>query len=116
MPRIVFRPGGQAADVPAGTTLFDAGSKVHAHIETACVGKGTCGLCRVRVLRGESLLSPYTEEEMRHIGNIYHLAKVRLACRTRTVNGSTSEAATGDDAIEVEVIARRRKGQNLVRK
>jgi len=34
--------------------LFDAGGRVTAGIETACVGKGTCGLCRVRVLPAPS--------------------------------------------------------------
>ncbi len=66
-----------------GETLFEAGAKVSAAIDTACVGKGTCGLCRVRILTGAEHLNPFTDEERKHLGNVYHLTKVRLACRSR---------------------------------
>jgi len=75
-----------------GTTLFEAGAKVSAGIDTSCVGKGTCGLCRVKITSGAEHLNPYTDEERKHLGNVYHLTKVRLSCRCRI---------TGDVAIEV---------------
>lgn len=83
-------------EIAVGTSLFDAGAKVAAGIETACVGKGTCGLCRVRVVAGASNLNPYTDDETKHLGNVYHLTKVRLACRCKPV---------GD--VTIEVVAKR---------
>ena len=77
-------------DLPAGSTLFEAGARVSAGIETACVGKGTCGLCRVKILSGAPHLTPYTDEERKHLGNVYHLTKVRLACRARLVDGDVA--------------------------
>ena len=71
-----------AVDVPTGTTLFDAGARATAGIDTACVGKGTCGLCRVRIVAGAEHLTPYSDEERKHLGNVYHLTKVRLSCRS----------------------------------
>jgi ferredoxin len=76
-----------------GATLFDAGGQVGISIETACVGKGTCGLCRVKVVAGADGLSPYSDEEERHLGNLYHLTKVRLSCRTRVTGDVTVELA-----------------------
>jgi ferredoxin len=87
MPRVTFQPAGQVAACADGASLFDAGGGAAAGIETACVGKGTCGLCRVKVLAGAEFLSPYTEEEEKHLGNLYHLTKVRLACRTQVAGG-----------------------------
>src|ERR1700679_3602122 len=94
MPTITFKQGNAAltADIPDGDSVFNAGAKVTAGIDTACVGKGTCGLCRVRVLAGAEHLSPYTDEERKHLGNVYHITKVRLSCRAR---------ATGDVTVEV---------------
>jgi ferredoxin len=95
MPIVTIATGDGAplvVDVPAGTSLFEAGAKVAAGIDTACVGKGTCGLCRVRIVSGADHLNPYTEEETKHLGNVYHLTKVRLSCRSRI---------TGDVAIEI---------------
>lgn len=79
-----------AVDVPAGTSLFDAGARATAGIDTACVGKGTCGLCRVKILAGAEHLTPYTDEERRHLGNVYHLTRVRLACRSLLTGGDVS--------------------------
>ncbi len=92
MARVTFEPSGVTVECPDGTTLFDAGARAAGvAIETACVGKGTCGLCRVKILAGADALSPYTEEEERHLGNLYHLTRVRLSCRTR-VSGEVTVA------------------------
>ena len=94
MPLVTIQGEGGAVTVavPAGTTLFDAGARIAAGIDTACVGKGTCGLCRVKILAGAEHLNPYTDEERKHLGNVYHLTKVRLSCRCRP---------TGDVTIEI---------------
>ena len=90
MPKVTI--DGTVLECAEGTTLFEAGAKLAAGIETACVGKGTCGLCRVKVIAGAEHLSPYTDEERKHLGNVYHITKVRLSCRTRV---------SGDVAVEV---------------
>lgn len=95
MPAVTIRTGEgepRVVEVAAGTTLFDAGAKVAAGIETSCVGKGTCGLCRVKILAGAENLNAFTDEERKHLGNVYHLTKVRLSCRA---------IVAGDVAIEV---------------
>ena len=100
MPRVTIgSAGGEriVVEVAEGTTLFEAGAKAAAGIDTACVGKGTCGLCRVKIVAGAEHLNPYTDEERKHLGNVYHLTKVRLSCRCRV---------GGDVAIE---IVRKRK-------
>ena len=90
MPRVTI--GETVVEVQVGESLFEAGARTSAGIDTSCVGKGTCGLCRVRVLAGADQLNPYTDEERKHLGNVYHLTKVRLACRTKI---------SGDVTIEV---------------
>lgn len=101
MPIVTFQSGEGAPrtiEVAAGTTLFDAGAKLAAGIDTACVGKGTCGLCRVKVVGGAEHLNAFTDEESKHLGNVYHLTRVRLACRT----------VVGGD-VTVEVVRKRRR-------
>lgn len=91
--------GTQTVEIREGETLFDAGGKVSAGIETSCGAKGTCGLCRVKILAGAENTNPFTDEERKHLGNVYHITKVRLACRTRP---------TGDVTIQV---VRRKPGR-----
>ena len=98
MPRVILHgPGapGQlgeptAVELPAGATLFEAGARASAGIDTACVGKGTCGLCRVKILSGAEHLTPYSDDERKHLGNVYHITKVRLACRTQLTGGDVT--------------------------
>lgn len=92
MPLVTILGEGEplAVDVPVGSTLFEAGARVSAGIETACVGKGTCGLCRVKIVAGAQHLTPYTDEERKHLGNVYHLTKIRLACRSKLVDGDVT--------------------------
>lgn len=85
-------------EAPEGSTLFEAGAKIAAGIETACVGKGTCGLCRVKIVAGADSLNPFTDEERKHLGNVYHITKVRLSCRSKVA---------GD--VTIEVIRKKRK-------
>ncbi len=94
MPRVTFLPSGLCVECADGTNLFELARKHGIAVETSCVGKGTCGLCRVKVLAGEPNLSPYSADEKKHLGNVYFLTKVRLSCRA-TVQG-------GDVTVEVK--------------
>jgi ferredoxin, 2Fe-2S len=94
MPNVTILGGAAPVVVECreGDTLFEAGAKATAGIDTACVGKGTCGLCRVKILAGAEHLNPFTDEERKHLGNVYHLTKIRLSCRCKV---------SGDVTIEV---------------
>jgi ferredoxin, 2Fe-2S len=95
MPTVTFRraEGDVLVECRDGDSIFDAGAKVSAGIDTACVGKGTCGLCRVKILAGAEHLPPYTDEERKHLGNVYHITKIRLACRCKLAGDVTVEVA-----------------------
>ncbi|TMQ11008.1 MAG: 2Fe-2S iron-sulfur cluster binding domain-containing protein [Deltaproteobacteria bacterium] len=100
VPLVTIRGTGEpvAVDLPVGATLFEAGARVSAGIDTACVGKGTCGLCRVKIVAGAEHLTPYSDEERKHLGNVYHLTRVRLACRSKLSGGD----------VTIEVVRRRK--------
>jgi ferredoxin len=102
MPTVKIHAEGEeprVIEVEGGTTLFDAGAKLAAGIDTACVGKGTCGLCRVKILAGAEHLSAFTDEERKHLGNVYHLTRVRLSCRSIITGGEVS----------IEVVRKKKK-------
>jgi ferredoxin len=106
MAKVTFAPDGQVVECADGSTLFDAGGRAGVTIDTACVGKGTCGLCRVKVVSGGDALTPYTEEEERHLGNLYHLTRMRLACRTRVHGEVTVEPAARKPKAAPKVLGR----------
>ena len=81
MPRAIFRPSGTVIDCAPGETLFSAGRRAGIPIPSACNGKGTCGLCRVKVIEGESRLPAISKIEKQHLGNTYFITRLRLACQ-----------------------------------
>lgn len=59
---------------------------------SVCSGRGRCGTCRVRVLRGAQALTPMQDVERRTLGPACAADSVRLACRARVY----------DDGVAVE--------------
>ena len=90
MPRVTFLPAAVTAEADDGESLFEVARRSGVAIETACVGKATCGLCRVRVVAGEEFLAPYNDHEQRHLGNVYFLTKVRLSCQALVRGGDVT--------------------------
>ena len=78
MPVVTFEPQGIQVECSPTETVFAAARRAGLAIPTACVGRGTCGLCRVKVLGGEESLSPLNAIEKKHLGNTYYITKLRL--------------------------------------
>lgn len=87
MPRLIFQPARFIVLVTDGESIFEAGRRAGVAIPTACVARATCGLCRVKILRGEQFLSPMNADEKRHLGNNYFISKLRLSCQARVTGG-----------------------------
>jgi uncharacterized 2Fe-2S/4Fe-4S cluster protein (DUF4445 family) len=49
---VTYLPFDRVTRVPAGTTVFSAAHWIGLPIDSTCGGRGTCGKCKVRVVRG----------------------------------------------------------------
>lgn len=94
MATITFEPLGISIECSDGEPIFAAARRAGVPIPTACVGRGTCGLCRVKVLSGEEALSPINPIEKRHLGNTYFITKLRLSCQATVGAGGTAAGGT----------------------
>lgn len=103
MSTLRFLPSNICVQAFPGQTVFAIGWKRDVGIQSACVGKGTCGLCRVTIIAGAELLSPYNDIEDKHLGNLYHLTRRRLSCQCIIQEGE------GEIVVEVHP-KRPRKG------
>lgn len=83
MAEVTFVPGDVRLAGAAGESLFEIGRRGGVPISTACVGKATCGLCRVKIVSGEEHLTPFTAAERKHLGNVYFITRQRLSCQAR---------------------------------
>jgi uncharacterized 2Fe-2S/4Fe-4S cluster protein (DUF4445 family) len=87
LPSVTYLPGGVRVDCSPGESVFEIARRAGIPVNTACVGKATCGLCRVKIVSGEEHLSPFNAAERKHLGNVYFINKVRLSCQARVGAG-----------------------------
>lgn len=95
MPRVTFLPLNLSVELQPNESVFAAARRNQLGISTACAGKGTCGLCRIKIAGGEQHLPPINPVEKRHLGNTYFLTKLRLSCQLYP---------TGDIAVELPAL------------
>ena len=80
---VVFRPGELTVEVADGRTIKEVMNDAGLEFDFLCGGRGTCGKCRVRVVKG--LSTPLTrEQEMLQQKELEE--GVRLACLTAVHN------------------------------
>ena len=76
---IEFKSHQKKTRVPAGMSLFNAASWIGLAIESTCGAKGTCGKCKVQILKGQAGITAadqkaFSEQEL--------VDGWRLSCRT----------------------------------
>jgi ferredoxin len=82
-------PSGEVLSVNAEETLLTQLKKAGKKIKSSCGGCATCSDCMIVVKSGEMNLSPQTFEELRLLGNVFHITKERLSCQTKVMGDVT---------------------------
>ena len=87
MPKVTLLPGGQSAEVPAGTLLLDAGEEAGVEMEAGCFNC-SCGTCAVAIDSGMENLEPPTDEELNVLDQWNKDPdKYRLTCCVKILKG-----------------------------
>jgi ferredoxin, 2Fe-2S len=82
-------PSGEVLSINGEDTLLNQLKKAGKKIKSSCGGCATCGDCMIIVKSGELNLTPQTFEELRLLGNVFHITKERLSCQTRITGDVT---------------------------
>lgn len=97
--QVRFLPEHVDAECKKDEDLFSLSKYNRLKIPSSCNGQGTCGLCRVVIREGEEHLNKQTEVEIRHLGNVYHITKERLACQCKFVSCGEVEVEIKNDDL-----------------
>lgn len=82
-------PSGEILDMNGSDTLLNQLKKAGKKIKSSCGGCATCSDCMIIVKSGELNLTPQTFEELRLLGNVFHITKERLSCQTKLTGDVT---------------------------
>ena len=105
---VTFQPLGRRIDIEPGRTILEAAQTLavrgEATVEAPCGGKGLCGRCRVRVIKGA--LEPPGESEQRLLEPRDLADGYRLACQAVPLSSVEieipPESLTGRADLQVE--------------
>lgn len=95
---ISFLPGNR--DVPVSQkdqSVLDVALRVKVPLNHTCGGNGTCGTCRVFIVRGLEKLGPRNEIEAEMAEDRAFMESERLACQIDPVDGLVVEVPLSED-------------------
>lgn len=116
--KLTLWPSGEVLDVNATEPLMQQLKKAGKAIKSSCGGCATCSDCVIIVKSGEGNLTPPTFEELRLLGNVFHITKERLSCQTRLTGDATVDISAHEKTVSLskEGPAKAPKAQVVVRK
>jgi uncharacterized 2Fe-2S/4Fe-4S cluster protein (DUF4445 family) len=79
-----LEPIGRRINLPRLSTLLQAAQAAGVELSSICGGMGTCGACRVRLVRGE--LTPLSVDEEGELSKNEIQSGIRLACQAKILS------------------------------
>jgi len=89
-------PSGEVIELNQTETLLTQLKAQGKKIKSSCGGCASCSDCVFIVKSGEENLTPQTFEELRLLGNVFHITKERLSCQTKVVGDVTIDISLHD--------------------
>lgn len=120
--KVTIKPTGEVVEVPEGVNLLKALRDQSCYVKSSCGGHATCSDCIIKVVSGEDYLTPPPFDELKLLGNVFHITKERLACQTCVTGDVTIDLSNHDkDSDEVKMKSKsssfaKKKLQTRVRK
>ncbi len=116
---VTLLPSQSVITVPENTNLLEALKAQGLYIKSSCGGHATCSDCIVKVCAGADSLNPPPFNEVRLLGNVFHITKERLCCQTMITGDITLDISAHnqlDDEERLQQKTRQTAGSFRVRK
>ncbi|MBT3982831.1 MAG: (2Fe-2S)-binding protein [Bacteriovoracaceae bacterium] len=81
--KVTLLPSQQTVYVSEGQPLLDVLKEAGVYIKSNCGGVASCSDCIVKICSGGESISPAEFDELKLLGNVYHITKERLSCQLK---------------------------------
>jgi 2Fe-2S ferredoxin len=98
--KVTLRPDNTVVQIEEGKNLLVALREAGTYIKSSCGGHATCTDCIIKIVSGEDNLTPPPFEELKLLGNVFHITKERLACQTMIIGDVTIDISKHDKASD----------------
>lgn len=97
--KVTLWPSGEVLEFNEEETLLSQLKKAGKRIKSSCGGCATCSDCTIIIKSGEMNLSSQTFEELRLLGNVFHITKERLSCQTKITGDVTLDISAHEKNV-----------------
>lgn len=94
--KVTLLPKGDIVDIEEGKDLLSALTEKGHYIKSSCGGNASCSDCIIKVVSGEDNLESPTFDEIKFLGNVFHITKERMACQTKICGDVTIDISAHD--------------------
>ena len=94
--KVTLKPSGDVVEVQEGKNLLVALREKNIYVKSSCGGHATCSDCVIKIISGEDYITPPPFEELKLLGNVFHITKERLACQTKLTGDVTIDISKHD--------------------
>ncbi|MFA6238647.1 MAG: 2Fe-2S iron-sulfur cluster-binding protein [Bacteriovorax sp.] len=98
--KVTLKPSGEVVEVEEGKNLLTALREQNIYIKSSCGGHASCTDCIIKIVSGEDYITPPPFEELKLLGNVFHITKERLACQTCLTGDVTIDISKHDKASD----------------
>ena len=81
--KVLIEPDGKTIELEIGDTLYEALSRLNIPIQSLCSGRGKCGRCKVKIVKGTLFLNYITPTEFQQLTEKEVEDGFRLACQAK---------------------------------
>lgn len=106
--KVTFLPSNKVIEAEETSTIFSAAQQAGLPIDAFCGGRGTCGKCKVQIVKGECPTPTIVEQNLLSKEELQQ--NVRLACTTR-VSGSCTVSLLNSLRQQEYVVLAEGKGE-----
>ena len=100
--KVALKPTNIVVDIEEGRNLLTCLREQNIYIKSSCGGHATCSDCIIKVVTGEDYITPPPFNELKLLGNVFHITKERLACQTCVTGGDITIDITKHDKASDE--------------
>ena len=94
--KLTILPQGESIEVAEGENLLQALTDKGFYIKSSCGGNASCSDCVIKVVSGEDNLESPTFDEIKFLGNVFHITKERISCQTKLCGDVTIDISAHD--------------------
>lgn len=85
MAKVTLKHNKEILEINSKQPLLEQLTKQGVILNSSCGGFGTCGDCLIKITKGYDHCSPPTYEEIKLLGNVFHLTFERLSCQLKVI-------------------------------